>query len=82
MPSMSSAVRPASAIAARKVVVTDEGRPVAILSGIGERPELSRIWDLVESGEASWSGGKPRGSTRPVKIRGKSLSDMVLEDRR
>lgn len=65
-----------------KVLVTDEGRPVAILSGIGEGQELSQIWDLVHAGEANWSGGKPKGSARPVKIRGKSLSEMVLEDRR
>ncbi len=65
-----------------KVVVTDEGRPVAVLTGINERQELRQIWDLVDAGQARWSGRKPKGSARPVKVRDKSLSDMVLEDRR
>ena len=65
-----------------KVVVTDEGQPVAVLAGIDERQELRQVWDLVDTGQASWNGGKPKGSARPVKVRGKSLSDRVLEDRR
>jgi prevent-host-death family protein len=65
-----------------KVVVTDEGRPVAVLASIDERDELRKIWDLVDAGEANWKGGKPKGSARPVKVRGKSVSKMVLEDRR
>ena len=64
------------------VVVTEEGRPVAVLTHIDEREELRQIWDLVYAGEANWSGKKPKGSARPIKVRGKSLSDMVLEDRR
>jgi hypothetical protein len=35
-----------------------------------------RAWDLVESGTASWSGGKPEGSHQ------KPRPDIVLEDRR
>lgn len=65
-----------------KVVVTDEGRPVAVLAGIDERHELHKLWDLVDAGQAIWNGRKPKGSAHPVKIRGKSLSAMVLEDRR
>jgi prevent-host-death family protein len=65
-----------------EVVVTDQGRPVALLSGIEGGEEMRSIWDLVASGQAHWKGGKPRGASRPIKNRGKSLSDMVLEDRR
>ena len=65
-----------------EVVVTDEGRPVAVLASIVKRDELRSLWELVDAGEANWKGGKPQGSVRPVKVRGKSLSSMVLEDRR
>ena len=65
-----------------KVVVTEKGRPIAILAGIDERRESPQLWDLVDSGQASWKGGKPKGSANPVKVRGQSVSSMALEDRR
>lgn len=58
------------------------------LAGVVSGPEdlssrtAKRAWRLVESGIASWKGGKPRGSHPRPRIKGKSLSDMVLEDRR
>lgn len=45
------------------------------------KPDPRQIWDLVDAGQAHWNGGKPAGSASPVKVRGKSLSDRVLEDR-
>lgn len=41
-----------------------------------------RARQLVESGVASWNGGKPRGSRPRPRVKGKSASDVVLEDRR
>ncbi len=37
---------------------------------------------LVEEGLASWAGGKPQGASRPVKDRGRPLSEIIIEDRR
>lgn len=65
-----------------RIVVTEHGKPVAILSPFEESEDVSRAWDLVRSGAASWSGGKPQGSTNPPKPIGKSVSEMVIEDRR
>ncbi len=67
-----------------KVVVTDHGRPIAVLTGIEEDQELRQAWDLVDAGLADWSGGKPRGSKKPVTLRGggKSAAEIVIEDRR
>ncbi|MFZ3089616.1 MAG: hypothetical protein WA240_03240 [Nitrospirota bacterium] len=42
----------------------------------------SSLLPLVKEGLAVWKGGKPAGSRRPVKIKGKSVSEIVLEDRR
>ena len=37
---------------------------------------------LTKSGFASWSGGKPKGSKRPVKLTpGPPISDYIIEDR-
>ena len=65
-----------------KVVVTDQGRPIAVLSGIDDRAVLGAVWDLVESGQARWRGGKPRGPSKPIEIPGTTAASAVLEDRR
>ncbi len=64
-----------------RIVVTDRGAPIAMLTPI-EGMEARWAWDLVRAGKASWSGGKPRGSENPPKVRGKMASEMVIEDRR
>ena len=66
-----------------RVVITDRGRPVAMLSPMEENPEVKHAWELVEKGLASWSGGKPRGVAEPlIRKGGKSAAEIVLEDRR
>jgi prevent-host-death family protein len=65
-----------------RIVVTDRGAPVAVLAPMEEGMEARLAWGLVQAGEASWSGGKPRGSMAPPKVRGKMASEMVIEDRR
>ncbi len=65
-----------------RIVVTDRGRPVALLTNIAAGDEAREAWDLVDAGVASWDGGKPIGSTKPPKVRGKTAAAMVIEDRR
>lgn len=65
-----------------QVVITDRGRPVALLSPLQPGPESETGWELVRQGVASWSGGKPRGGRRPPRLEGSPASDAVLEDRR
>jgi prevent-host-death family protein len=65
-----------------RVVVTDRGRPLALLSPVEESSELRLANRLVAAGVASWGGGKPVGSKRPPRSRGKTVADAVLEDRR
>ncbi len=64
------------------VVVTDRGRPVAKLIQIEASLEAREAWDLVHAGVATWDGGKPRGSSDPPKVKGKTAAEMVIEDRR
>lgn len=41
------------------------------------------LWRMVDDGLANWSGGKPKGSTHPVKVSpGPPVSDYVIQDRR
>ena len=68
-----------------RIVVTDRGAPIALLTPIAASEESAEErlgWELVRSGAASWGGGKPRGSAEPPRVRGKTVSTMVLEDRR
>ena len=65
-----------------RITVTDRGRPVAVISPPGEKPEDERLMAMVREGLAKWGGGKPRVPARGVKIRGKPISDTVIEGRR
>lgn len=68
--------------AGERLVVTERGKPVAIISPppVGE---LGRhIETLLRTGVVRWHGGKPKGSSRPARIRGPSVAQAVIEGRR
>lgn len=65
-----------------QILITEDGRDVALLAPMEPSAPERRAWGLVQAGAASWSGGKPRGSRRRPKLSGTSASDAVLEDRR
>lgn len=63
----------------QRIVITDRGKEVAAIGPVG--PERNALEELVASGKAKWSGKKPVG-LKGVRVKGKSVSDAVLEDRR
>jgi prevent-host-death family protein len=65
-----------------RIVITEHGRSIALLISLEGDEPAKRAWDLVETGAAGWSGGKPKGSRQRLRARGKSASAIVLEDRR
>ena len=67
--------------AGERLVVTERGRPVAVISRAGT-PVDEVIETMVREREARWGGGKPGGAGRPPKIKGPSVARAVLEDRR
>jgi prevent-host-death family protein len=69
--------------AGARLTVTERGRPIATLVPV-EQPDDDQawIWRMVARGEATWSGGKPKGSKNPPRLKGSPMSDAVLEDRR
>ena len=69
------------ASAGERILVTDHDRPVAVLSGVEDDPEIREGWNLVREGKATWSGGKPQPPAKPPKIKGRPTSDLVIEDR-
>lgn len=64
------------------VLITERKKVVASIVPVERAEEDSKLLSLVRDGFAAWKGGKPSGSSRPVKIKGKTVSDIVLEDRR
>jgi hypothetical protein len=46
------------------------------------REAAEKLKRLARGGLGTWSGGKPRGASRPVVIKGKPVGDIVLEERR
>jgi prevent-host-death family protein len=65
----------------KRIEVTNRGELIALL--IPARRKVDKeLLALVEEGIASWTGGKPRGASHPVKGRGRPLSELIIEDRR
>jgi prevent-host-death family protein len=62
-----------------QVIITEHGKEVAIIIPISK--ERKAIRSLVDEGLAHWAGGKPKG-LMGIKIKGKPLSETILEERR
>ncbi len=65
-----------------RILITDRGRPIAVLAPVEEGTPVQRAWNLVAASRVSWSGGKPRGAARPPRLAGSRAAAIVLEDRR
>lgn len=66
----------------RKILITERNKAVATIVPVDRTDEDSKLLSLVKEGFANWKGGKPTGSSHPVKIKGKPVADIILEDRR
>jgi len=67
--------------AGEQIVVTDRGQAIAKLIPMNPSVISEKLSKLVQSGAAHWAGGKPQGSKRPIRIRGRKLSDLVIQGR-
>lgn len=65
------------------VTITERGRAVAAITSLKEENAKKRLFELVMEGTLTWGGGeKPGGLKNPPKTKGKTVGEMVLEDRR
>jgi len=65
------------------VTVTDRNRAVAVsIPARAEGEEDVVVRTLAKSGRLAWSGGKPEGLDNAPRVRGPSVSEAVVEDRR
>ncbi len=63
-----------------ELVVTSHKHPVARVIGVPADVPAG-IMRLLQTGQAEWHGGKPAGARIKLAPQGKSLADMVIEDR-
>ena len=62
------------------IEVTSHRKVVARVTGVP--PEAGEgLARLIASGAVSWNGGKPAGAAIRLSKRGRSVSEMVLQDR-
>ncbi len=71
--------------AGKEVVLTDRGRPVAVIKRINpEDAEHAALQAMADEGLitlAARKGPMPPPRWRPVKVKGKPLSQTVIDDR-
>ena len=68
--------------AGERLLVTERGEPVAVLSAAPDGHIDQRIEELLRNGVAQWGGGKPRGARKAPKVAGPTVAEAVVEDRR
>lgn len=68
--------------AGEQLVVTERGQPVAVISSPGGAAPDRHLERLLRHGVVRWNGGKPRGAPRPPRIKGPTVAQAVIEDRR
>ena len=66
----------------RSVMITERGKIVATIVPVQERAAVEKLKQLARSGLGTWRGGKPKGASRSVVVKGKPVGDIVLEERR
>jgi prevent-host-death family protein len=66
----------------KTIAITQRGKIIAYMTPSNRSQELEDLMALIQEGKAHWKGGKPAGLKRLVKITGKPVSRIVIEDRR
>jgi prevent-host-death family protein len=68
--------------AGEELIVTEHGRTVARLVPVKGQKLQEALGLLLRDGAIRWAGGKPHGVAKPTKMRGRNLSELIIEDRR
>lgn len=68
--------------AGEELIVTERGRTVARIVPAGVSDMQHTLEPLRRDGHIRWSGGKPHGTGKPPGMRGGTISDLIIEDRR
>lgn len=64
------------------IIITERGQSVAILMPAETHSNAELARELSRKGIGSWRGGKPKGGSRSVTVKGKPVSQIVIDERR
>jgi len=64
------------------IAITEREKVIATVIPVERVSEDSKLLSLVKEGFAVWKGGKPVGSRHSISIKGKTVSEIVIEERR
>jgi len=68
----------------KEVVLTERGHPIAVIKPIADEGGRAALRAMVNDGliiAAARKGPMPTPRWRPIKVKGKSLSRTIIEDR-
>lgn len=65
-----------------RVVVTDRGRPVAVVGPATGAHASTRLQELLRKGLVKWDGGRPTPSKNPPRVRRGTVANAVVRGRR
>jgi prevent-host-death family protein len=65
-----------------RIIVTDRKNDIAIIMPININAGDKKLYQFIQRGMASWSGGMPEGMPVRIISKGKSVSSAVIEDQR
>ncbi len=63
------------------IIITEHGKQIAQIIPMATNPERDRLLELARKGVIKWSGKKPVFPMPTIKLKGKPLSQMIIEDR-
>ena len=66
----------------RPVEITERGESIAVLIPSDSHSGVRLAKELERKGLGSWKGGRPKGGSRSVVVKGKPVSRIVIEERR
>ena len=62
----------------RSIMITERGKIVATIVPAHEHPDAGKLKKLARSGLGTWRGGKPKGASRSVVVKGKPEEILCL----
>ena len=66
----------------KPITITERGQSVALLMPAGTHSDAQLARELSRKGIGSWKGGKPKGGSRSVVVKGRPVSPIVIDERR